>query len=156
MQRRQRAGDVADRFLELTTCEPNTGCWLWTGAIRGKGYGGLRVDGKYSYAHRVSYELFRGPILAGLVIDHLCRMRSCVNPDHLEAVTTLENLRRGEGLASGHYVFRTHCRYGHAFVPGNIYVDREGRRKCIECRRAYGRRHDPIRRRAARGQSGAD
>jgi hypothetical protein len=154
MRGKQQSRDLAERFHALVTCEPNTGCWLWTGATRGKGYGGIRAYGKDAYAHRVSYELFRGPIPPGLVIDHLCRVHCCVNPDHLEVVTTLENVRRGVGLASERYLLRTHCRYGHPFVSGNIYVDRDGRRKCKACRRVDGRRHDPARRRAAREHAG--
>jgi len=77
------------------------GCWLWTGFINRYGYGVLtalpRKPGRARAraAHRVSYEWFVGPIPAGLTIDHLCRVRRCINPDHLEPVTNAENLRRG-------------------------------------------------------------
>lgn len=71
------------------------GCWLWEGALRG-GYGRVKLDGRTQAAHRASYELHVGPIPSGLVLDHLCRNRSCVNPAHLEPVTTEENIRRGE------------------------------------------------------------
>ncbi len=70
--------------------EPNSGCWFWLGALS-RGYGSL----KNARAHRVAYEMTIGPIPEGLVIDHLCRVTSCVNPDHLEAVTQAENVRRG-------------------------------------------------------------
>lgn len=70
-------------------------CWFWAGTIRG-GYGRIRVDGVTKEAHRVSYEHHVGPISYGLVIDHLCRNRSCINPDHLEQVTVAENIRRGD------------------------------------------------------------
>lgn len=71
------------------------GCWLWDGSrVRG-GYGQFRVDSATRvHAHRFSYELIHGPIAEGLEIDHLCRVRNCVNPDHLEAVTMQENRRR--------------------------------------------------------------
>lgn len=72
--------------------EPNSGCWLWAGADNGVGYGKFR--GKY--AHRVSYEMRHGSIPTGLHIDHLCRVRCCVNPDHLEPVTNKENAQRGD------------------------------------------------------------
>lgn len=70
-------------------------CWLWTGSRTTKGYGHLLVDGRFTQAHRLAYELEVGPIASGLVIDHLCRVRHCVNPAHLEPVTNRENLRRG-------------------------------------------------------------
>lgn len=87
-------------------------------------------------AHRVAYELTRGPIPAGMEIDHLCRVRSCVNPDHLEAVTRGENLRRGRGKTGA----QTHCKRGHELTPENTYryVNRRGYvcRHCRQCRRA--------------------
>lgn len=77
------------------TVDPETGCWVWSRSVTGKGYAQTFVGGKNQGAHRVFYEHFRGPIPAGLHIDHLCRVRACVNPDHLEAVTVTENTRRG-------------------------------------------------------------
>jgi hypothetical protein len=91
---------LADRFHEKYTPEPNTGCWLWTASLNNGGYGKLSVSRSYWVeAHRVAYELYKGPIPGGKCIDHLCRVRSCVNPDHLEAVTLSENIRRGKGPA---------------------------------------------------------
>jgi hypothetical protein len=71
-------------------------CWLWTGTIANNGYGHIyREGGPLMTAHRLSYEVHVGPIPDGLTIDHLCRVRHCVNPDHLEPVTVAENNRRG-------------------------------------------------------------
>jgi hypothetical protein len=70
-------------------------CWLWTGAIDNGGYANFRHDGRSQKAHRVLWELLNGPVPEGLELDHLCSVRHCVNPDHLEPVTHVENIRRG-------------------------------------------------------------
>jgi hypothetical protein len=89
----------ADRVLSRIVPEPNSGCWLWTGAHDAKGYGFCRYprDGinVVQNAHRVVYEIERGPIPNGLDLDHLCRNSACVNPDHLEPVSRSVNVRRG-------------------------------------------------------------
>jgi len=113
-------------FLSLISRRPN-GCWLWVGYIGPKGYGrfGHRV------AHRISYELFVGQIPSHLELDHLCRNRACVNPDHLEAVTSRENTLRG----ANHVAFQarqTHCKRGHEFNSINTRAYR-GRRVCKKC-----------------------
>ena len=126
------------RFWEKVWREHESGCWLWQGTLAANGYGVLRVDGKNVKAHRFSYELLRGPIPEGATIDHLCRVRSCVNPDHLEAVSFAENCLRGEGLPAQNFR-KTHCQRGHEFTPENTSVDRYGHRECITCRRERAR-----------------
>lgn len=70
------------------------GCWVWTGSRNRNGYGQMFFDGRSRLAHRVAYAAYIGPIPDGLSIDHLCRTKCCVNPEHLEAVTASENVRR--------------------------------------------------------------
>ncbi len=106
-------------------------CWLWT-AAKIKGYGAFEFGGKLRLAHRLSYEMAKGPIPAGLQIDHLCRVPHCVNPAHLEAVTPRENQLRGFGV-SGVNARRTMCRRGHPFDETNTYTW-GGKRCCRTCR----------------------
>jgi hypothetical protein len=111
------------------------GCWLWRGGRFENGYAQIRYDGKTRRAHRVIYEVLVGPIQAGLVLDHLCRVRHCVNPDHLEVVTERENIYRGLGLA-GINAAKTHCVNGHEFSPENTYYSPNAhRRSCRICSR---------------------
>lgn len=88
---------LPERFWNKVTFAP-TGCWLWTGAANGSGgYGVVRVAGRDLGAHRVFYDALVGPAPCWQHIDHLCGVRRCVNPAHLEPVTAAENVRRGQG-----------------------------------------------------------
>lgn len=87
-------GDTPRRLATKIDREGPGGCWLWTGTINGAGYGTFRVDGETVGAHRYVYETERGPIPEGLHLDHLCSVRNCVNPSHLEPVTPSENIQR--------------------------------------------------------------
>lgn len=110
-------------------------CWPWTGSHLVSGYGKFLADNDQQVlAHRYAYELWVGEIPDGLVLDHLCRNRGCVNPSHLEPVTNEENLRRGAGFALRNGM-RTACINGHEYQPENTYVDPEGGRRCRECAR---------------------
>lgn len=101
------------------------------------GYGRLFAEGKNYQAHRLSYEVFVGPIPDGLFLDHLCRVTNCINPDHLEPVTPAENNKRGNG-ASGINARKTHCKRGHPLSGDNLYF--YGDRKARQCRRCHANR----------------
>jgi uncharacterized protein (DUF433 family) len=87
--------DLMTRLLPRIEINPSTGCWEWQGPLNRQGYGSLSAHRKKAAVHRVAYEHLVGPIASGMVIDHLCRVRDCTNPDHLEPVTPAENVRRG-------------------------------------------------------------
>lgn len=112
-------------------------CWLWTGATSEKGYGHFGAGGRSRLAHRVAYELIVGVIPEGLTIDHLCRVRNCVNPDHLEPVTGAENTRRGH--AGKHFADRTRCPKGHPYDEQNTRYSKRGTRVCKACQDAMTR-----------------
>ena len=122
-------------------------CWVWQRAKDSKGYGRFkREEGRNTSAHRIGYDLAKGPVPPRLVIDHLCRNRACCNPDHLEAVTNAVNTRRG--LKSALRTPPTHCRNGHLYTSQTERFDRLGRRSCRECARANDRRYYAERRMA--------
>lgn len=106
-------------------------CWIWLGNINGHGYG---VFSRGRNACTESFELYKGKLAPGYEPDHLCRIRACINPDHLEAVTHRENLLRGDGVAAINAA-KTHCPRGHELVLGNLVSAqlRRGQRYCLTC-----------------------
>lgn len=146
----ERFWPKVDKNGPVPAYAPHLGpCWVWTKAINKKtGYSVFvvvtRTEGKHrtGYGHCVSYVIHKGPIPAGLEVDHLCRVRHCVNPDHLEAVTRKVNIERGTALErrSEQAAAIVECIHGHAYTPENTYTRPNGMRNCRTCRRIERRR----------------
>lgn len=137
------ASKAPERFLDKIKVN-ETGCWEWQGYVSLEGYGQLTYDHRGVVAHIFSYELFIGPVPMGLELDHLCNIKHCVNPAHLEPVTKAENMRRAGGYAMLGYkggLVRgaqlkaiTHCPQGHPYNAENTYINK-GHRNCRTCQR---------------------
>ncbi len=156
---------VIPRFMRFVKVLPN-GCWEWQGKITIWGYGRFFYEGVQVQAHRVSHILFKGPIPEGFDVDHQCHNkdlsckggvtcphRRCVCPDHIEATTEGENIRRGRN----HHKSLTHCAHGHPYDEKNTwwYTNKKGGRQryCMECNRIASRRHHKEKMEARRAQS---
>ena len=131
---------LLERFEDKYIPEPNSGCWIWLGALAPQGYGMIK-DGNNDNrrAHRISFNLFKGNISDELEIDHLCRNKACVNPDHLEAVTHKINVNRSPLGDCANYGRRTRCNYGHEFSGENLGLRSNGGRVCRTCHNARNR-----------------
>ena len=131
------------RFMRGIKVDSND-CWIWQGSVtKDGGYGSFKTSsingskGKMYSAHRYSYEYFVGEIPKNLDIDHLCRVRNCVNPDHLEPVTRSENVKRAHKIKGS----KTHCPRGHPYSGDNLYIAPNGSLNCRRCGKEAGRRY---------------
>ena len=126
---------VDERFWSLVNKEGpwwhGSRCWLWLGRLS-HGYGRLWVGRMNQRAHRLSYQWSKGQIDPNLELDHLCRIRHCVNPEHLESVTAKTNNLRGIGVAA-QCARKTHCIQGHPFNEANAMLRPNGHRRCKTC-----------------------
>lgn len=129
--------DIRERFDSKWTPEPNTGCWLWLDAPRSAEveYGTLKIGNSNKTAHRLAWELYRGPIPDGLIIDHVCRVKACVNPDHLRIVTPRENALENSNSIVYWNTQKTRC----PKCGGSYTSTRAGERKCSPCAYAHNR-----------------
>ena len=127
----QRERTLADALMQFEP-EPNSGCWIWLGTRDCDGYGVARIGQKSRRAHRVIYEALVGKI-SEETLDHLCRVKACVNPKHLEPVSIGVNSLRGFGPA-GVNARLTHCKLGHELGKWN-----KGHRFCRICKREWQR-----------------
>jgi hypothetical protein len=126
---------LIDRFTEKIA-EPfdaHNECWIWTGWKNLKGYGQFWLNGGDVPSQRVAHELFIGPIPEGYHVDHICKNRACVRPDHLQVLTHFEN--SGQARRD-----KTHCLNGHEFSESNTYVF-NGMRHCKTCVRDRMRKY---------------
>lgn len=125
-------------FWDRVTVDQD-GCWIWVAHVDRKGYGKFACNG----AHREAYRALVSAEIDGLDIDHLCRVRACVNPVHLEAVSHAENIRRGRSGAP--QAERTHCPRGHEYSGDNLYIGKKAKgqtnRQCRACKAEWARTH---------------
>lgn len=151
------ANNITSQFiLDNISIDTKGWCWNWTRGVNKLGYAYMKEKGKMVAIHRRSFELFRGPIPEGLVLDHLCRNPSCCNPDHLDPVTNSENRRRGV------FADAKACKHGHEYTPENttIQIDKRGHKSklCRICRAERFRKYratDPERLKATAVKSRA-
>lgn len=129
---------AGERFAGLTGQIDANGCKPWDGCLNSRGYGCFAFGGKGKnvLAHRWAYEQARGPIPKGMAIDHLCRNRRCVNPEHMEPVTPVENVMRGMSPPAIN-ARKTHCQRGHELSGLNLLIKADGKRNCRRCLREH-------------------
>ena len=132
--------EIWERMLPLVNKGAPDGCWQWTGQTDRGGYGKYVWQPDTYITHRIAYQALVGDIPEHLEIDHLCRNRACCNPEHLEPVAHLENVRRGvNAWESGSRVLADVCKNGHERTEGNTYRRADGARVCRPCKRMWAK-----------------
>lgn len=124
--------EIIDKYVEKTDS-----CWIWRGSVNKNGYGqhgSTKRAGSIKQAHRKVYTLLVGTIPDGMQLDHLCRNRICVNPNHLEPVSPRENLLRSPFTTASINSQKTRCKWGHPFDLQNTRTHKSGKRECIKCK----------------------
>lgn len=148
---------ASGRMLDRCLYDETTGCVEWLGSVNSSGYGLISFFGPLMLTHRLSYEAHVGPIPEGLHIDHLCRNRLCVRPEHLEPVTPAENNRRAAAAI-------THCINGHEYTPETTIIKKRGAgrsltrgcRTCVNAQQRAGRERAKQRAKASDVQAWLD
>lgn len=133
MRKATEAEAVARFFTKFRRLR--SGCWKWTDSLGTAGYGQFSWNSRMMGAHKFAYEHLVAAVPAGLHLDHLCRNRWCVNPAHLQPVSSRENVLRGVGIAAQN-ARKTHCKHGHQFTPENTRVVIERSCRACDSRRA--------------------
>lgn len=135
------------------------GCWLWRGAVGSHGYGTIRIDGGNLLTHRLSYELFIGPIPAGLCVLHTCDVRRCVRPDHLWTGTQRDNvldmIAKGRGGVKAYQSKKAQCPAGHPYDKEFKRINGRTYRACSACRRSANQRQSQRRKELRRQRRAA-
>lgn len=138
----RRYKPVESYFYARVKLPDENGCMRWHGSHTHDGYAQFRSRrAGHMYAHRYAYELMVGPIPEGLQLDHLCKVRDCCTPDHLEPVTHAENTRRSDAgkTVGARMRAKTHCPRNHPYDEENTHINKKGARNCKECRRTSSR-----------------
>lgn len=131
--------ELPGSFVSKVIVDQDRGCWLWQGGLGDGGYAHFKIKGRQWNGHKFSFVALGGVVLDGEQLDHLCSIKHCVNPFHLEPVTPQVNTLRGSGPSAVN-ARKAHCDHGHEFTPENTRITNK-RRHCRECSRIRSRRH---------------